>query len=994
MNERRARLACLVLLLSLLNAKAESGGCPVKADVAGCPTAAQKRGATGGRKRHHGNSLLSMAVNRTRTRVGGARPMKVKIKAKGRFGIAHNPWGSAQAVLPSTVLKCKVSHFAPLDGKCPGHCPFFSADPHRPCHWRCLRPDECGKDDPMQTVTDWERMQCRSCMTEGCWRCSPGKDLCEECASGYHLVDGACRPVKSRAWTVGLGVVGVLLAVVLAWYASLMCGEAVNPLKLKQALVHRARASLRHREEGRDSPYSLFTKLWCSPGHDEAPTGGPGLMLLFRFQLFVLAVVLVILIGWCITAMCLGNDILVVGTYAATDPMEMCRAVRWGRQVRDKHRWGKLLFTVTVYVVSTLFAIVFAVWQKRSYQEADSKSSTMMDYAAICTGFPPDGGPDLEEDIRGFVQAATGCRPVGVSVCWDYAGVEQRVMSLVTNEVRRREVRSTEDPCFRQSEPSPRGDAWEKALFAGQAGKRPTVASRFLCICRPLLLALRPPIQLVDMLFGFHHHRGTQEGAMDAASAAEADRLEAEEILQGITCAGTAFVVHETERDRDATIQALSAASAPLYKGQHKIGAVKGHYEPQTVCWANFAVPPEEVTQHMLIGCLVTLGAIVIWGACFYAPYAYFESQTYIATGKPPGTASELTFSMLVVGGNQIMYLVCSMIAERVGFRSKDHVQEAYVVLYTVAVLVNTVVDILIMVCTTYIGMVARGVRTDSGVLLKDLPDSTAVFESYPMMKVFGETLYQYNFPACFLLPFVMEALFTVVLPLHLGYRLVRSRHTSRENAEACLQPIPMDAARYGDIIVNVTLAAVCFFTASGWILRTFLGLLVGNLFIYAFDHYRVLRHVEDFYMSTGYVEMAAQRLMAIPCAVLATAAVFQLHTLFPRSRLWVEQGLWVLLGETFLLHVLLHVLLLRLALRCFGKVQHSAAEESYTEVARRQPGNWFTLNPVHCLRSLYLHVHVKPCIYNIPGKEAYLECDEARGLHFEPQHRIPEEHN
>merc|ERR1719420_2076020 len=99
------------------------------------------------------------------------------------------------------------------------------------------------------------------------------------------------------------------------------------------------------------------------------------------------------------------------------------------------------------------------------------------------------------------------------------------------------------------------------------------------------------------------------------------------------------------------------------------------------------------------------------------------------------------------------------------------------------------------------------------------------------MMKTLGRTLFLYNFPCCFLVPFVAEAIFTVALPYHLGYRLIRAQKKVRgRTAEAYLAPIPMDLARYGDLIVNVTLAEICFFTTSGWVLHTFVGLLVGNI--------------------------------------------------------------------------------------------------------------------------------------------------------------------
>mmetsp|Transcript_89284 Transcript_89284/g.277649 ORF Transcript_89284/g.277649 Transcript_89284/m.277649 type:complete len:988 (-) Transcript_89284:114-3077(-) len=984
MNERRARFHCLFLPLPILLVQ-DPRSCLAGADGLAVPHLAAIDCETcyvNTTLPSRGSSLLTVGVERIRT-FGGAFPGKIKAKSKtkrivpGTGGTKTNIWSNTN----KTKLDCGDSVFAPGYSRCPKSCPLSSLDPKKPCHWRCVARDDCGKDDPEQNIADMDMLICRDCLVVGCGRCTPGRDFCEQCKIGYELINGDCRPHGRSLWGVLFGILGILLVIGLAWYGSLLCGAEVNPLVLRQALVHRVRASLRHRANGKDEWYPILTNLGRLPTSQSAPIGGPGIMLLFRFQAFLLAWVICAMIGWFIAANVLGYDMLVVGIFMADDAQEMCQAVRWGRRVRDQLRWGKFLFTVLLYVVTTFAVIAFAVKQHRRFQEADSRTSTMMDYAAVCTGFPPDGRPSTEEDIQDYVHSATGLRPVGVSVCWDYANFECKVMTLLSNEVRRREARCLNDPCFTQYQLGLDGQRQRRWTNGRRMTVRTSLASRAQCLFKPLF-------SFIDSVLGV-----PDEGKEDCRGTtleADEDQVEADELLKEITSSGTAIIVFQTESDRDEALQTLSKPLAPMYKGRYVIRASREFYEPQAICWTNFVVTPAQVAKRMTLGVLGTLIAIVIWGMLFYAPYAYFEAETFITTGEAPGFVSELVFSMLVVIGNQIMYFLCSAIAERVGFKSKDHAQEAYVLLYTGAVLVNTVVDITIVVYTTYISMMARDVRTDDGILLEDLPDSVAVFESYPMMKVFGRTLYEYNFPACFLIPFIAEAIFTVILPYHLGYRMVKTRSVSRENAESCLQPIPMDLARYGDLIVNFTLTAMCFFTASGWVLKTFIGLAIGNIFVYAFDQYRVLRQVEDFYMASGDIDAAAQRLLSIPCAVLAGAVMFQLHGLFPHSQFMESHNIWILLLETFLLHIVVHLLLTALAVKHFGHVEHEAAERQYSEVAAEYPGNWFTSNPVHCLRSLYLHKHPKPCVYYIKGKEAYLEADEARGMYYKPQIRHP----
>ena len=42
-----------------------------------------------------------------------------------------------------------------------------------------------------------------------------------------------------------------------------------------------------------------------------------------------------------------------------------------------------------------------------------------------------------------------------------------------------------------------------------------------------------------------------------------------------------------------------------------------------------------------------------------------------------------MSFSMVVVAGNQIMYEVCARISDAVGFRFQDHREACYMILYT-----------------------------------------------------------------------------------------------------------------------------------------------------------------------------------------------------------------------------------------------------------------------------------------------------------------------
>merc|ERR1719388_763925 len=56
-----------------------------------------------------------------------------------------------------------------------------------------------------------------------------------------------------------------------------------------------------------------------------------------------------------------------------------------------------------------------------------------------------------------------------------------------------------------------------------------------------------------------------------------------------------------------------------------------------------------------------------------------------------------------------------------------------------------------------------------------------------------------------------------------------------------------------------------------------------------------------------------------------------------------------------------------------------------YTKAAEHVAGCWFKANPVHCLRSKYLHKHNPPCVFSVRGKEHVIQTNPSIKVFFEP---------
>jgi len=90
--------------------------------------------------------------------------------------------------------------------------------------------------------------------------------------------------------------------------------------------------------------------------------------------------------------------------------------------------------------------------------------------------------------------------------------------------------------------------------------------------------------------------------------------------------------------------------------------------------------------------------------------------------------------------------------------------------------------------------------------------------------------------------------------------------------------------------------------------------------------------------------------------------------------------------------HFALHVLLLAKVVPLFqAELEPSPdANQPFEECAERYPCSWFSANPIHCLRSKYVHEDKPPCSYYMLGKEHLQEINKSINCYF--QDEAPEE--
>merc|ERR1719446_145931 len=276
------------------------------------------------------------------------------------------------------------------------------------------------------------------------------------------------------------------------------------------------------------------------------------------------------------------------------------------------------------------------------------------------------------------------------------------------------------------------------------------------------------------------------------------------------------------------------------------------------------------------IGCFY-IPALTVWFFIFYVPYALsLYNFNYDNGAELPGYYS-IIFTMVVVGGNATMYIVCDLCAEEMRFKFKDTKACMYMVMYLFACMFNVVLDMVVTYYTAMKIMIGLDFRTYHGERLEDIDAFTDQFETYAMQRSLGGNTYAYAFPSTFLVPFLIEPIITVLVPFQLGKLIIRThREVQGGCAEAYIAAFEFDLGRYADILLNVFLGILIFYFPGGYTWSLFYGMFISHIVIYLFDHWRVLDVIPNVKITSFQVDWWAQAMLAGCCGLVMSSLVFK----------------------------------------------------------------------------------------------------------------------
>lgn len=957
-------------------------------------------------------------------------PRWKKLKAKAHAGERQAFACDEQIIAHSNMDK---------NERCPSECPFLTQDKIDTtyCTFRCVVKEDCTKYNAASTIADTEKFICRPPSIYACKEpTTTGEEACKVCNDYYILIYGMC--LYKYMWVghlIGLALVGLLVIIVL-WVVDLATRPVTNVRGLEDGLKFRTGMKLLKPPEhwsDRPKPWPLLTNL------HEALVGGPGLTLHFNFQVFIIAWSLGIAFIWMAFGYTVDETLFRIGTREFGTPYENCLIVAWGFEQQQSLMWTKVAFLIIVYLLSTIIVLGYSIYQLRTYQRLMYNNKTMRDYVATLSNIPSYTGQDRpEEELKAIVEEATGKKVVGVSVAWNYKAKEEEINWLIEQDLTKREQEKKMSPrspyhansmeeseedveieveapqaveaaeadlqmqqmnrprgcCARRSGASPPSSP-QAASSSGAAqqqrerdveiiGRLPQQdeeekEEKKSC-CRNPMSAYRPKL----LEFEAYLFATLDEGKFKELQQEERVKW----LLEGLSATTEAFVVFETEDDRDAAVGKLSESGLDV-KGEHcELEAAET--EPETVIWQNFGNSTwcSRFVQ-ILKGFGAILAALCVWTIVFYLPYAFAVMNFNYENGQQPGPIYSLAFTVVVVAGNAIMYEVCARIADSVGFHFQDERESCYMILYTTACMFNVLLD---FVTTYYIArqiMIGLGFRTVDGRKLEDVASFQESFETYAMQRMLAENLYDYTV-STFSVPFFIEPFITIIGPLWAGMWFVGAHDqiVGRE-AELWLSAPPMELGRYADILLNMILSILIFYFPGGFTHTLFIGMALSHVWIYILDHTRVLKSMRRFCFASMKTDWWCQFMLGSCCALCLSCLVFKANC--QGYGFCLEK--WHLTAActaAFIFHFVVHTLLLVHWVPRWGLKDEDLelagvqkATDTYKELNKSTPCTWFSSNPVHCLRSKYIFGHKVPCGFSQVGREHLLEVNEAIGCHY-----------
>mmetsp|Transcript_98625 Transcript_98625/g.172193 ORF Transcript_98625/g.172193 Transcript_98625/m.172193 type:complete len:989 (-) Transcript_98625:81-3047(-) len=911
----------------------------------------------------------------------------------------------------------------PENIKCPGACPYLRLEPQHICEFQCVQPQDCGTKDPFVNFPDSSTYRCASCEVPACKLCS-SKNTCEVCHEhGFKLVDGKCEEV-SHWWLTWCVFGGILLPVLAAIIWGLCQPKAKRGEEnLKHGLAHRHQGRYHDHDQSvtprsQSTLYDLRTNLCTNP------IAGPGGLVHFRWM--------VILMMWtaCVCIIFLLLEAVFPPRLDAFHPKDLrtpdprlLQACEKDRKDEMRALWFReLIYSLAVliiYISSSICSVFLARHLVDTFYHpenivADFENPFINAFTLMVTGLPRKADDYQTLDTSGSRQTSPGASQsrsleeqvkmhlectfkqlcpflraniLGVSICWDYRNVRNQVNTEAERMVDEMDAEVAQLAQSQVSDVEAPSDVLVGRMSSGV-------------------------LQRVSEVF------------QPVAKAMSADEIR--EMLEGIEPSGSAYVTFETPKD---CRQFLTMYQRARYAGDLKDRTLQLEsvsLGPKHVLWEEFGTSWLWFCIKFGFSIIVIFISIPLLEIFFYGPNVHFLLYYH---DVPLMNEGSFWNGILLGGLCGAINLVIAKLIEKMmafsGFTSRASSEYAFMILFFLAVFLNTIVDLTTFAISS---LGYTGVKLQDFHAVEDRISMVLSFADKPGVQTQFFNLILSSLPATLIAPSLAEPLGTVLLPylLSTGY-IKRHRRGTKAEAEALLEYPAFDERRYGDILVNVVLCVSLLIWTQHKLVIVFVVLLASQVVTYLWDHYRLLRYSSRTTLASFKLTEWACLSLCTPCAVMAAVLVARLQKLrgldlqppelaagqlFTQPLLWVQiycDSLLFLGPAAFVMHFSLHYLVMKLGIKKFIQATEESSDEelgieaklsqsairmiktssdqkspyekertkspykSFDSLAPISPINYFNTNPVHCLRSKYILEEDPPVCFHKYGKEYLL---------------------
>lgn len=686
-------------------------------------------------------------------------------------------------------------------------------------------------------------------------------------------------------------------------------------------------------------------------------------MLHFNFQVVLMVWAFWVATWWVILATCVDNALFILGTRKFGTPRENCILVSWGYETQQRLMWTKVLFLVIMYVSTFLFSLIHGVRQLRIFQSLDIQTKSMKDFVLLAVGIPeiPGTDKDAEDKLAKCIADYSGQTVIGVSICWNWKLSEDTCMQALNEDLRTREVGYK---ALKDKEKKDKGEEVPERM--DPATKEAEVVANYGAIRK-----------------WFHNK---EKGVAEAEDEDELPDMK--EFIGSLVSSADAFIVFNTEEERDEAFKKFEEDGELSYE-ENPLTLSEVTCEPDTVQWINFG---HSTMSQRIVRLIQGFGymclGLLFWAVVFYAPYAWAVMSFNYDNGAQPPFVFAMAFTMVVVGGNAIMYEICARVSDFVGFKYRDDRESCYILLYTLACMFNVCLDMVVTFLIAWEIMKGLGFRTYHGDKLEEVGHFTAQVETYAMQRMLAENTFAYSFPATFLIPFLIEPFITIYFPLKAGEFLVRTHPMiTGRTTEEWIMAFEMDMGRYADLLLNCLLGIIIFYFPGGYTYTLFYAMVFSHMVIYAFDHWRVISTIPTCCYASMDVDWWAQWMFA-PCTASILSCMVMKANCQGYGYCIKEMALVESCVGAWFFHVVIHTLALKYIVPLLG-LKHAEGEDPnagkvFKDVAEEKACSWFTSNPVHCLRSKFIAEDSPHCMFWVSGKEHLQEVNEKVNCFFQ----------